>query len=375
CDAVECFFDKGFLSKGNNASFIALIPKVLDAKFVNDFRPLSLIGSVYKVITKVLATRLAGVISNLVSHTQTAFIANRQILDGPFVVNELLAWCNRKKKQALMFKVDFAEAYDSVRWDYLLDVLQAFGFGSNWCKWIRGILSSSMASILINGSPTSEFPLLCGLKQGDPLAHFLFILIMESFHNSVSKAVAEGFFRGLQIQDSVFISHLFYADDAFFIGEWSEENLLNLIKILKLTLLKSVLGATPLYTMSIYKAPKRVLQMLEIIRSKFFYGADSSKKKITWIAWEKTHRSGKEKKDIVPVKERSSDHYCCSTPPRIGRRKELSKEGSPYFEAIEICLLFSRANSLGGLSLKVSPNTQLSNQNLVVLPLPTRRLQ
>ncbi|GJR42944.1 RNA-directed DNA polymerase, eukaryota [Tanacetum coccineum] len=65
-----------------------------------------------------------------------------------------------KKKQALMFKVDFAKAYDSVRWDYLLDVLQAFGFGSNWCKWIRGILSSSMASILINGSPTSEFPLL-----------------------------------------------------------------------------------------------------------------------------------------------------------------------------------------------------------------------
>ncbi|GKF88919.1 hypothetical protein Tco_0262882 [Tanacetum coccineum] len=91
CDAVECFFDKGFLPKGNNASFIALIPKVLDAKFVNDFRPISLIGSVYKVITKVLATRLAGVISDLVSHTQTAFIANRQILDGPFVMNELLA--------------------------------------------------------------------------------------------------------------------------------------------------------------------------------------------------------------------------------------------------------------------------------------------
>nr|GFA22905.1 RNA-directed DNA polymerase, eukaryota [Tanacetum cinerariifolium] len=340
CDAVECFFDKGFLPKGNNASFIALIPKVLDAKFVNDFRPISLIGSVYKVITKVLATRLAGVISDLVSHTQTAFIANRQILDGPFVVNELLAWCNKKKKQAFMFKVDFAKAYDSVRWDYLLDVLQAFSFGSNWCKWIRGILSSSMASILINGSPTSEFPLLCGLKQGNPLAFYLFILIMESFHNSVSKAVAEGFFRGLQIQDSVSISHLLYVDDAFFIEEWdivqqgasiigcevmrtpfnylgvpvgdhmtrisawdnvlqkSHDRLSNWkSKTLsiggRLTLLKSVLGATPLYTMSIYKAPKRVLQMLETIRSKFFYGAGSSEKKITWMAWEKVLASKK----------------------------------------------------------------------------------
>nr|GEW32757.1 RNA-directed DNA polymerase, eukaryota, reverse transcriptase zinc-binding domain protein [Tanacetum cinerariifolium] len=60
----------------------------------------------------------------------------------------------RREKQAMIFKVDFAKAYDSVRWDYLLDVLQAFGFGPNWCKWIRGTFSPTMASILVNGSPT-----------------------------------------------------------------------------------------------------------------------------------------------------------------------------------------------------------------------------
>ncbi|GKD84121.1 RNA-directed DNA polymerase, eukaryota, partial [Tanacetum coccineum] len=124
CGAVECFFDSGMFPKGNNASFIAWIPKVTDAKFVTDFRPISLIGSVYKVVTKILANRLSLVISDLVSDTQSAFVANRQILDGPFIMNELLAWCKRKRKQALIFKVDFAKAYDSVRWDYLLDVLQ-----------------------------------------------------------------------------------------------------------------------------------------------------------------------------------------------------------------------------------------------------------
>ncbi|GJZ88537.1 RNA-directed DNA polymerase, eukaryota [Tanacetum coccineum] len=87
-----------------------------------------------------------------------------------------------------------------IRWDYLLDVLKAFGFGPNWCKWIRGIFSSSMASILVNGSPTPEFKFHCGLKQGDPLAPFLFILIMESLHISVSKAVNEGVIKGLSIQ-------------------------------------------------------------------------------------------------------------------------------------------------------------------------------
>nr|GFA49058.1 RNA-directed DNA polymerase, eukaryota [Tanacetum cinerariifolium] len=127
CLTVESFFSSGILPRGRNASFIALIPKVLDAKFVSDFRPISLIGSVYKVITKILENRLAMVISYIVSDTQSAFVAKRSILDGPFILNEILAWCKRKKKQALIFKVDFAKAYDSVRWDYLLDVLLSFG--------------------------------------------------------------------------------------------------------------------------------------------------------------------------------------------------------------------------------------------------------
>ncbi|GJV89736.1 RNA-directed DNA polymerase, eukaryota [Tanacetum coccineum] len=128
CEAVEHFFKQGSFSKGCNSSFIALIPKVLDAKFVNDYRPISLIGCIYKVVTKILASRLAMVIAGLVSNTQSAFVAGRQILDGPFILNEVLDWCKRKKKKALFFKVDFAKAYDSVRWDFLLDVLEAFGF-------------------------------------------------------------------------------------------------------------------------------------------------------------------------------------------------------------------------------------------------------
>ncbi|GKA07971.1 RNA-directed DNA polymerase, eukaryota, partial [Tanacetum coccineum] len=83
CEAVEYFFDKGSFPKGCNSSFIALIPKVLDAKFVNDFRPISLIGCVYKIVTKVLANRLKEVISDIVSDTQSAFVSGRQILDGP----------------------------------------------------------------------------------------------------------------------------------------------------------------------------------------------------------------------------------------------------------------------------------------------------
>ncbi|GJR15070.1 RNA-directed DNA polymerase, eukaryota [Tanacetum coccineum] len=189
CIAVKWFFDHGDFAIGCNSSFVALIPKVLDPKVVSDYRPISLIGSLYKVVTKILASRLSLVISDLISDVQTAFLPNRQILDGPFIINEILARCKLKKQQAMIFKVDFAKAYDSVRWDYLDDVLISFGFGPKWRSWIRGSLSSGKASILVNGSPTTEFHLYRGLKQGDPLAPFLFLLIMESLHLSFSRAV------------------------------------------------------------------------------------------------------------------------------------------------------------------------------------------
>ncbi|GJW92885.1 RNA-directed DNA polymerase, eukaryota [Tanacetum coccineum] len=176
CTAVEWFFDHAAFPIGCNSSFIALIPKSLEPKFVGDFRPISLIGCVYKVITKILQSRLSLVISDLIS-----------------------------------------DAYDSIRWDYLEDVLCSFGFSFKWRSWIRGCLTSSMASILVNGSPTFEFQFHRGLKQGDPLAPYLFILVMESLHLSFSRVIDAGIFTGIRIDSTTMISHLFYTDDAIFV--------------------------------------------------------------------------------------------------------------------------------------------------------------
>ncbi|GJZ97152.1 RNA-directed DNA polymerase, eukaryota, reverse transcriptase zinc-binding domain protein [Tanacetum coccineum] len=142
---------------GCNSSFITLIPKIPDANLVKDFRPISLIGGIYKIIAKILSNRLVGVLSDIVNEVQSAFIADRQILDDPFILNEVIQWCKLKKKQSFNFKVDFKKAFDSVRWDFLDDVLKNFGFGNKWCRWIQSCLKSSRGSILINGSPTEEF--------------------------------------------------------------------------------------------------------------------------------------------------------------------------------------------------------------------------
>ncbi|GJU36620.1 RNA-directed DNA polymerase, eukaryota [Tanacetum coccineum] len=239
---------------------------VTDAKFVTDFCPISLIGSVYKVITKILANRLSRVISDLVSNTQSAFVKDRQILDGPFILNEALVWCKRKKSQAL------TKAYDSV--------------------------SSNMASILMNGSPTVEFLILCGLKQGDPLAPLLFILFIESLHISVSRSMNDGVFKGLHINDSTILSHLFYADHAIFLGEWSDDNLANLIRMLQCFQLASGLkiNVHKSQVLGVGVHPDIVNQGAStfgctVMHTPFKY---LGKKKKTWVAWDKVLASKKQ---------------------------------------------------------------------------------
>nr|GEU89305.1 RNA-directed DNA polymerase, eukaryota, reverse transcriptase zinc-binding domain protein [Tanacetum cinerariifolium] len=174
--AVSHFFTFGDIPNGCNSSFIALIPKVPDANFVKDFRPISLIGSMYKIIAKILANRLVGVLGDIVNEVQSDFITKRQILDGPFILNEVIQWS------------------------------------------LRG-------SIIINGSPTEEFQFFKRLKQGDTLSPFLFILIMESLHLSFQRVVDVGMFKGINLSPLVNLSHMFYADDAVFVRQWCDESI------------------------------------------------------------------------------------------------------------------------------------------------------
>nr|GEV56270.1 RNA-directed DNA polymerase, eukaryota [Tanacetum cinerariifolium] len=231
--AVKDFFIYDHFPRGCNSSFIALIPKIYDAKFVKDFRPISLIGSVYKIIAKILANRLRLVLPHLISDVQSAFDSNRQILDGPFILNDLISWCKHKNFKGMIFKVDFEKAFDLVKWDYLDESLKAFGLDQKWCKWINGCLNNAMGSVLINGNPTLEFQFCKGLKQGDPLSPFLFILIMETLHLSFMKIRNVGLYNGISLNNSFTLSHLFYADDVVFIGEWNDNNIRTLLRVLK----------------------------------------------------------------------------------------------------------------------------------------------
>nr|GEV29828.1 RNA-directed DNA polymerase, eukaryota, reverse transcriptase zinc-binding domain protein [Tanacetum cinerariifolium] len=196
-------------------------------------------GSLYKIIAKILANRLVVVLGDIVNEVQSAF--------------------------TMIFKVDFKKAYDLVRWDYSDDVLKNFSFGERWCGWIQSCLRSLRGSIMMNDSPTNEFQFHRGLKQGDPLSSFLFILVMESLHILVQIVVDAGMFKAC-------------------LSKWKMKTLS--IRG-RLTLLKSVLGCTPIYHLLLFKAPMKVLQKMESIRCHFFNGIDHNGKKPIWIKWNK----------------------------------------------------------------------------------------
>lgn len=133
---VKEFEIKGRLVKGCNSTFITLIPKLSDPLTLSDYRPISLVASYYKIIAKVLSERLKQVLPSLISENQTAFVANRQITDGILLANEVVSWAKRLRKKLLVFKVDFAKAFDCVNWGFLDSVMDQKQFSSRWRKWI-----------------------------------------------------------------------------------------------------------------------------------------------------------------------------------------------------------------------------------------------
>ncbi|KAJ0477029.1 putative RNA-directed DNA polymerase [Helianthus annuus] len=228
------FFMEGSLNKCCTSSFIALIPKSKDPTGPADFRPISLIGVINKVISKVLVNRLKGVMGKLISEHQSAFLAGRSITDGPLILNEVLNWLKASKRSGMFFKVDISKAYDSVNWAFLNSIMTQMNFPSKWRGWVMATLYSARASVLVNGSPTREFDCSRGLRQGDPLSPFLFVIVMEALTGIMKHATSLGLFSGIKIPNGgPSLSHLMYADDVMFMGEWSSSNVNNLRRVMR----------------------------------------------------------------------------------------------------------------------------------------------
>ena len=126
-DFVLEFFVSGSSVRHLNVTWVTLIPKVENPASIEDFRPISMVGALYKIISKILSFRLKEVIAPLIDESQSAFVMNRQILDGVLVANESLRWLKKKKIPGTLIKLDFQKAYDSINWSFLELVMEKLG--------------------------------------------------------------------------------------------------------------------------------------------------------------------------------------------------------------------------------------------------------
>lgn len=194
------FHDNGRFVKGFNPSFLVLVLKKEASVGLGDYRPISLIGGIYKIISKVLAKRLGCVLESIISENRSAFVGGRQILDSIIILNEAIDEAKKARMERIFFKIDFAKAYAMIDWGYLDMIMDCFGFHAKWRKWMRECVTTASTSVLVNGSPIDDFCLERGLRQGDPLSPFLFLIAAEGLNILMKKATDCGSFIPAEIR-------------------------------------------------------------------------------------------------------------------------------------------------------------------------------
>lgn len=215
-----------------NSARVVLIPKSEIANEPRQFRPISLIHSFAKLLTKVLSIRLSAYIDNLISTTQCAFIKKRCIQNNFMYVRGLARHFHRTKTPACLIKLDITKAFDSISWEFLLELLSRRGFPSRWTDWLTTILRSSSSSIMLNGCQGSEIRHRRGLRQGDPLSPHLFILAIDVLNNIFDLATQHGYLTKLKGRHTTLRISM-YADDAVIFTNPDRQDIARIMEIMQ----------------------------------------------------------------------------------------------------------------------------------------------
>ncbi|XP_015941361.1 uncharacterized protein LOC107466866 [Arachis duranensis] len=234
CGVVKQIFEDGCIPGDLGETTVVLVPKVSQPESLNQLRPISCCNFAYKIVTKVLVGRLRKVLDQIISPVQSAFVKGRQ--DNIIIVQEAFHMLNKKGNagsQDLAIKLDMNKAYDRLEWNFLQRVMEELGFSNEWVRLVMSCVKSVTYRFKINGKLSSRITPQRGLRQGDSLSPYLFILAAESFTILMEKARRDRLISGIRLaQSAPVITHLLFAYDCIIFAGAEEEEIFQLIQIL-----------------------------------------------------------------------------------------------------------------------------------------------
>jgi hypothetical protein len=230
--AVQRFFEEGIMPDDVNNTAIVLVPKKNDPTELKDFRPISLCNVLFKVVSKCLVNRLRPILEDIISPTQSAFIPGRMITDNALIAFECIHAIqsnSRDRAGFCAYKLDMAKAYDRVDWRFLEGAMAKLGFHRSWIQWVMQCVTTVRYSIRLNGQSLDTFAPTRGLRQGNPLSPYLFLLVADGLSRLIQHEVDSGALQDLHISGhGPGVSHLLFADNSllFFQGTGQQAQLI-----------------------------------------------------------------------------------------------------------------------------------------------------
>ena len=223
-------FDQGSLSISQTQGMITCIPKEGKSKFyLKNWRPITLLNVDTKIASSALANRIKPLLTKLISETQKGFLKGRYIGECTRLIFDLIEKVEAEEIPGLLLLLDFEKAFDTLEWSFIDKALVFFGFGPNYCKWIQTLYSNAQSCVSNNGHCSSFFNMHRGVRQGDPLSPYLFILALELMSATLKN---DPKINGIKIDNSEYLLSQ-YADDSSLLLDDNIESLSRSLFILK----------------------------------------------------------------------------------------------------------------------------------------------
>ncbi|XP_078170094.1 uncharacterized protein LOC144564360 [Carex rostrata] len=206
------------------ASHMILIPKMDQPATPKEYRPIMIRNVIYRLLMKIIASRLQPHMQTIISKNQTAFLKNRSIADNTILLREIIQSFQSKeyKDQSFLLKADINKAFDKVRWEAVKCSLHAINMPKPLIDLIMTAMTSSRVQILINGRGDGFIKSIMGLRQGYPLSPYLFILVMEMLTRRINLSRVQGRIIGVKLAATApILTNIIYADDLVIMGQAS----------------------------------------------------------------------------------------------------------------------------------------------------------